>query len=246
MKANADKCHLLLSRRNECIANINNVPIYNSLSEKLLGVTIDNSLKFDIHVTNLCKKASQKLNALSRISSYMGISKRKNLMKAFITSQFGYCPLVWMFHSRSLNNKINHIHERALRVVYNDKQSSFNELLQKDNSVSIHHRNLQVLATEVYKVIHGLSPEIMKDIFELRDLNYNLRNGDNFATHNIRTAHYGTDTISHLGSRIWRLVPREIKSCESLSSFKSKIKKWVPLNCPCRLCRTYIPNLGFV
>ena len=83
-------------------------------------------------------------------------------MKSFITSRFGYCPLVWMFHSRGLNNRINKIHKKALRLVYNDNQLTFSELLDKDNSVTIHGRNLQALATEVYKSINGLSSVIMR------------------------------------------------------------------------------------
>ena len=77
------------------------------------------------HINNLCKKASAKLNALARIACYMDFPKRRLIMKAFITSQFGYCPLIWMFHSRALNNKINSIHERALSITYNDRTSTF-------------------------------------------------------------------------------------------------------------------------
>ena len=94
------------------------------------------------------KKSCQKLNALSRLAPFMNLDKRRRIIKAFIESQFGYCPLVWMFHSRSLNNKINRIHERALRITYNDKSSNFQELLDKDNSVTIHHRNIRTLAIE--------------------------------------------------------------------------------------------------
>ena len=86
-------------------------------------------------------------------------------MKAFIMSQSSYCPLVWMCHSRILNNKINKLHERALRLVYDDRQSTFEELLNIDKSVTIHHRNLQVLATELYKVHHRLAPERLNNIF---------------------------------------------------------------------------------
>ena len=71
-------------------------------------------------------------------------------MKAFIKLQFGYCSLVWMFHSQSLNNKINRIHERSLRITYNEKSSSFQNLLDKDNSVTLHYRNIEILATEKY------------------------------------------------------------------------------------------------
>ena len=82
----------------------------------------------------------------------MDLAKRKSLMKAFITSQFNYCPLIWMFHSRQLNNRINKINERALRLAYKDNKLTFNDLLKLDNSVTIHQRNLKILATEIFKV----------------------------------------------------------------------------------------------
>ena len=81
-------------------------------------------------------------------------------------SQFSYCPLRWISHSRTLNNKIKKFHKRTLRLVYDDRQSTFEEVLNIDKSVTIHHRNLQVLATELYNVHHGLAPEFMNDIFK--------------------------------------------------------------------------------
>ena len=83
-------------------------------------------------------------------------------MKSFVTSQFGYFQLVWMFHSRRLSNKINSIHERTKRITYQDHISTFQELLNKDNSVSIHHRKLQALATEMFKIHRELSPDILR------------------------------------------------------------------------------------
>ena len=108
-------------------------------------------------------------------------------------SQPNYCPLVWMCHSRGLNNKINNIHKRGLRIVYHDKKSNLQDLLQKDNSVSIHMKNLKYLATEIYKVRNCLSPEIMKEV---------LRSGTHLMYRNIHTAHFGTDTITNLGPKI--------------------------------------------
>ena len=165
MKANTDKSHLLLSGNIDLNANIDGNVIESEDSQVLLGITIDSNLSFNTHINNLCKKASAKLNALARISGYMNLPKRRMIMKSFITSQFGYCPLIWMFHSRALNNKINSIHERALRITYNDSKSTFEELLRKDNSVSIHHRNLQVLATEMYKIKNDMAPELLNAIF---------------------------------------------------------------------------------
>ena len=89
----------------------------------------------------IVKKATQKLQALARISHYLDLNKRRNLIKTFITSRFSYCPLIWMFHSCNLNNKINRIHERALRLVY-ENNLSFSELLDLDNSVTVHQNKI--------------------------------------------------------------------------------------------------------
>ena len=151
MKVNADKFHLFVSSDESCTVKIEDFSIKNSTEEKLLGVKFDSNLSFEGHITSLCKKASQKLHALARISHYMDLNKRRNLMKAFITSQFSYCPLIWMFHSRNLNNKINRIHERALRLVYQNNLS-FSELLDLNKSVTVHQKKLQVVVTEIYKV----------------------------------------------------------------------------------------------
>ena len=115
MKANSDKSHLIMSCIEATTAVIDGLPIDSSKTEVLLGITIDHELKFDVHVNYLCKKASLKLNALARIARFMNVSKKRIIMKSFIESQFGYCPLIWMLHSRGLNNKINRIHERALK-----------------------------------------------------------------------------------------------------------------------------------
>ena len=245
MKANADKCHLLVSSDERCTAKIEDFSNKNSTEEKLLGVKFDSKLSFESHITSLCKKASQKLHALARISHYMDLNKRRSLMKAFITSQFSYCPLIWMFHSRNLNNKINRIHERALRLVYQNNLS-FTELLDLDNSVTVHQKNLQVLVTEIYKVKPGIAPEIMKDIFELQNPSYNLRSSCNqFRRANIKTVHYGLQSVRYLGSKIWELVTN-IKYSNSLTKFKKLIKSWKPAACPCRLCKIYTAQVGFI
>ena len=91
-------------------------------------------------------------------------------MKAFIESQFSYCPLIWMFHSRGVNNKINHLHERSLQIVYKDNISSFEDLLKNDRSFTIHQMNIQSLATELFKVKGNLLKNIMYDIFQTREI----------------------------------------------------------------------------
>ena len=246
MKANADKCHLLVSSNESCTAKIEDFSIKNSTEEKLLGVKFDSNLSFENHVTSLCKKASQKLHALARISHYIDLNKRRNLMKGFITSQFSYCPLIWMFHSRSLNNKINRIHERALRLVYQNNLS-FSELLDLGTSVTVHQKNFQVIVTEIYEVKNGIAPDITNDIFERQNPSYNLRSSCNqFRRENVKTVHYCIQSVRYLDPKICELVPNNIKYSNSLSKFKKLIKSWEPEACLCRLCKTYIARVGFI
>ena len=244
-KGNPDKFHLLLSHPDTDLSiTVHNSIIKSSKCEKLLGIKIDSNLKCDSHVESLCKKASHKLHALARVSKYMNLRQRRIIMKSFINSQFGYCPIVWMFHSRRLNNKINSIQERAIRLVYNDNISPFDELLSKDKSVTIHERNIQIVAIELYKVINGTTADINKEIFQLKPSNlYN--SSFPFKTRNVHTTLYGTETLMHLAPKIWSILPNHLKEIKTLNLFKQRIKNWKPVNCPCKLCKTYIKGLGF-
>ena len=245
LKANPDKFGLLLSDPNEKLSiKIDNSNIINALCQKLLGITFDSKLTFKTHVSNLCIKASNKLHALSRVSHYMTLKQRKVVMQSFILSQFGYCPLVWMFHSRKLNDRINRIHKRALRIVYKDRISSFEELRKKDESFTVHERNIQALAIELYKVAYGLAPEIMRLVFPCNP--QGKYPWDNiFKTFNVKTVYWGTETLAHLGPRIWSIIPTDMKKL-SLSKFTNQIRTWKPVECPCRICKTYVPKVGFV
>ena len=167
-------------------------------------------------------------------------------MKTFIHSQFNYCPLIWMFHNRTLNNKINNLQERDLRIVYKNGILTFQELLHMDNSITIHQRNLQWLATEMYKVKNNISPLPMQELFTKQTNVHGLRNKRCWKIPNARSVHYGTETIRYRGPKTWEVVPPAIKNSKSLREFKVKIKGWNPEGCTCRLCKTYIHNLGFI
>ena len=112
--------------------------------------------------------------------------------------------------------------------------------------MNIHHRNLQKLVTAIFKVKSGLSLELMNDVFEFIENPYSLRTTSHFRSRKIRTTKYGIETSSYLGPKSGNLNPNEYKTIESLADFKAKMKTWVPENCLCRLCKTYIHQIGFI
>merc|ERR1711928_31964 len=147
MKLNQSKCHFLTCGSTEHLwVKVGNEVIWESQAEKLLGMTVDKKLNFNLHLKTLCRK---------------------------------------------MNDKINHIHERALRLVYQDYTSSFSDLLKKDNSLSFHHRNIHHVAIEMYKVKHDLSPPFMKEIFVHNSNEKGTRSGDNFARPNVHSVYKG-------------------------------------------------------
>ena len=246
MKPNQTKCHLLNpSRTPEMLwIQVGEQVIWESRQERLLGVNVDKALSFKQHVENLCKNAGSKVTALARLVRILSMEKKKILMTAFIEAQFSYCPLVWMYcHSRKLNNRINLIHERGLRMVYEDYTSTFEELLQKDGSVTIHHRNIQLVAVAMFKVRNGICPEIMKDLFQLNEgPNGKIR----FLIPKVNSEYMGKLSLRYFGPVVWEIMlPDAYKEIKVLSKFKEDIKKWVP-DCKCRLCKTYIRGVGFI
>ena len=168
-------------------------------------------------------------------------------MDAFFKSQFSYCPLSWMFHSRTSNSKINRLQEICLHIIYSYNASSFTDLLEIDKSVSVHYRNIQDLATELQKFVNNGSPTLVSDSFKLNNMTlYKTRNRSTFYSQPVRTVLHSTESLCHLVPKIWQLMPSDMKSLSSLTVFKKAVKQWKPHACSCRLCRTYIYQVGFV
>ena len=182
MKLNEDKYHLLdVEYKNESI--------WPKMVMRKFGSLINTSYwgyiqiehyplmsTFQIYVN----KAGKKVSALARLSSYMTLTQRRFLTKSFIEAHFDYCPLVWMFHSRVLNRKISHLRKCSLRTVYKESISSIHELLQKDHSFTSHHKNIESLAIELYKIKENLSNEITSSIFPPTLIKYNLPTQSDF------------------------------------------------------------------
>ena len=178
MVLNAGKCHFMClgkNTENETFTFKDTI-MNNSKEEKILGVIIDNRLTFSSHIRELCKKASQKISALSKISNQLNDSEKNLLFVAVVKPQFNYCPLVWMFCSKTSSNMINRVHERAFKVILSDDLSDFKSLLQNNRNIRSHHENIQSLMIEMFKTKNELAPPIMDSMFERRNEPYNLRN----------------------------------------------------------------------
>ena len=252
MKSNDEKCHLIIANESTNRYKSHNfIYLRNAFLEgeelvKLLGIQVDENLAFETYLNGVIKKGNQKLHALMRISKYQSSDKLRLIMNAFIASQFNHCPLLWMFHSRTINGKINKLHERALRVVYSDRNSSFEELIERDKSFSVHERNLQKLAVEMYKAKNNISPIPVQNLFQKAVPRSNSRQANDWILPRVQKENYGKETVRYRGPITWGLIPTKIKESKSLASFQDSISNWKPIGCSCRLCKINVRNFGYV
>ena len=139
-----------------------------------------------------------------------------------IKSQFSYCPLILMFSSWQSNNLINKVHERSLRLITNNENSSFETLLQNNKDITVHQRNLQILMTEVYKIIKGEAPAIIKNLFIFQENIHNSRSFQIIANEGKNTVRYGMETICYRSPYLWASLPEEYKNLNSVGKLKKK------------------------
>ena len=240
MVANPSKFQIMflgLHQPHKLCLEINNQIVPSSDTVKLLGIDIDSKLSFDNHVKAVCAKASRKVSAFSRVANFITFEQAKLLYNSFIMSNFGYCPLIWMFCGKTANEEINRIHKRALRRLYNDFNSNFEELLARSGEKTVHLQNLEKLLLEVFKSLHQINPAFMWELFERKEVNYNLRNKDLLRIPKFQTITYGANSISYRGSYLWNSMPDVVKSCERVLSFKRKLREWNGRTCTCRVCK---------
>ncbi len=174
MVANPGKFQMMflgLKEKNPFRLIINENKIQATNKVKLLGIEIDNALTFTAHIQNLCSKVNRKINAFSRLNTYISRPQAMLILNAVILSNFNYCPLIWLFSTKASNNEINRTHKRALRILFKDYDSSFNELLEKSESVNIHAQNRRKLMIEIYKTMNELNPSYIRKGGEIQPTN---------------------------------------------------------------------------
>ena len=145
------------------------------------------------------------------MAKLLSFNKRRTLFKAFLESQFKYCPIAWIFHSRLTNNKINKLHERALRIFYDDDILTFDQLLAMDKSFCIYHQNIQRLLIEIYKAIRDISGNSLKELFVKRERTINLQSKTELVIASVNSVFKGKNSLRYFGSVIWNSLSIEIR-----------------------------------
>ena len=205
-----------------------------------MGVTVDYQLNFNNHVSSLCKKASKQLNVLKRIGMYLNRLGRLTIYHSFILSNFNYCPLVWHFCGEVNTSKIEKIQERALRFVYLDTTSSYEDLLMKANLPSLKIRRMRELAMAAFKIIHkdDKTPSYLHNLITMRNDVYSFRYSNSATLPNVRTTRYGLSSFRFSAAKLWNSLPEHMRNTASVSQFQGMVQQWNGKDtCRCSACR---------
>ena len=172
---------------------------------------------------------------------FLNFEEKKTLINSYFYSSFNYCPLVWMFSSAKSLNKVESLQKRALRFLYEDYVSSYEELLQKAGKETMKVNRLRSLCIEIYKLINNINPTYMNEIFKLRKIsrevhsNYKL----NLYVSTINQVSFGGKSLWYYEPKIWNSLSFHIKSSENLEAFINIIKNWNGVSCKCKMCQYY-------
>ena len=202
-------------------------------------INIDNKLNFKSHVSGMYNKAGRQLNVLQRLKGSLDYASRLSIYKSLIMSNFNYCPVVWMFTSKSSLSKLETMKIRALRFVLDDYASDYYDLLKTVDVPGMKTVALRFLAIGVYKCINGLNPKYLNDLFIVEKCKYDLRD-DSVINRNIaQTTNYGLKSFKDYGAKIWNLLSDCCKGL-SLHEFKVLIKSRNGPKCSCSVCLYFI------
>ena len=206
------KCQSMLispnaPKDNDLQIEVNDNVITATSAMKISGIHIDSKLNFNGHIAFLCTKAGRQLNVLQRMRGSLDYVSKMAIYNSFIISNFNYCPVVWMFTSKSSLNKLENIQKRALRFVCNDFIFNYSELLEKCGSQGVKLMTLRCMAIEVYKCVNNMNPQYLNEMFTLKKCPYDLRDNSLLERPAARLTNYGLKSIKSYGAKIWNLLP---------------------------------------
>ena len=230
MQANPDKFHFMLLSPSpvdkQVLELCDGTTLISEAAVTVLGVTIDDNLSFNEHISVCCTKAARQLNALARIAKYLDVRSRRTIYNSFIMSNFNYCPLVWHFCGKTNNQKLEKIQERALRILYDDYTSTYDELIDKAGTNTLLINRLRLMALTVFKSIKSLNPPCLNDIFSKKSVPYRMRDSCIIEQPKRRTTTFGLRSFSFAGAKVWNELPTYLKETTDLNDFKSLLDTW--------------------
>lgn len=205
---------------------------------KLLGVDIDYKLTFDFHIQDLCKKAATQINVLKRMGNRLTQQNRLLIFHTFVLSNFNFCPMAWHFCSESNIKKMEKLQERALRFVYENYTSPYQELLDKINIPSLQIRRIRIMALETFKIINNMAPPVLSDLIVKRNSNINFRYTNILQIPQVKTTSYGKNSFRYAAPALWNSLPEHFRQTTNFGLFRNLISSWNGKLCKCRNCRT--------
>ena len=229
MMANTEKFQCTIMDRKGHIPatiTIHDSAIHSEEHITVLGVKLDAKLKFDSHITDIVKRASKQINVLKRISKFLDAKSRINIYTTFISANFNYCPISWMFCGKKNSKLLEKLQERVLRFVFNDHNSPYEILLQKGGFLSLAAYRLYFLGVEVYKCKCKCNPPYINQLLDSRKFKYELRDCDKFKQPKFNTVKYGFRSFSYYGAKLWNELPVHVKKSKTLTIFKKNMKDW--------------------
>ena len=187
---------------------------------------IDYLLKFDSHISSICRKAAQQINILKRLGKHLTKLNKLTIFHTFIVSNFNYCPLSWHFCTERNTTKLEKLQERALRFVYDDYVSSYDDLLDRAKIPSLKLRRIKTMAIEAFKIVHGIAPPCLHDCLTLTENRYNFRYTNILQVPQVRTTTYGKKSFKYAAAVLWNNFPEEFRKTNNFNHFKSLVAHW--------------------
>jgi hypothetical protein len=230
MKANASKFQLMfLDRQNTLNSSITvgGSDIKATKSVNVLGVELDENLKFKTHIDEICGQAGKQINALKRIKHYLDRDSKKIIYNSYINSNFNFCSVVWMFSCKTQLEKIEKTNKRALRFVTNEGHLSYEEICTKEKQLTVYKRCVKNAAITMYKIRRGIAPQYLNEMFVSQDSHYDMRDDDKYRLTRYNTITYGKHSFRYYGAKLWNNIPTDIKRSVSLNTFKTAITQWL-------------------
>ena len=243
MQANPDKFQfLVLSPFQKEAKQVNSLDLPGTrlisvTQAPLLGIIIDNELKFNAHVSRLCQMCNFQLKTLKRLSRLMDTATKLTIFRSFIASNFSFCCHIWYFCSQGLKDRLEKIQYRGLRHVYDDYNATYGALLARSGMCSIDLLVQKTILVEIFKSLNGIGATYLSDLFSFGKINTRA-NGKNLVVPRVDSTYYGLHSIRYHGTKLWAALPENAKLCTDLAVFKGHLGTFTGIACTCSMCRS--------